>query len=265
MPDAEPDWDALIANYAAARPGPTQAQTYIRKWGSASKPVLLTCDDGHAYVVKGGHAGRQIVNDQVVGQLGQALGAPGAPVTVVEVAAELIAAEPELQNLNGAPMAHGIWHGSRHIAGVSEDRQGFDHMGLPDNRPRFARLALLYGWAGGSDHQFLYGKAPPELVYSVDHGHFFAGGPDWTEASLAGAGPAVPDPTICATCALTAPELDEARQALQALDAPAVIARAVAAPLDTWTLTPAERVALARYLHRRYQDLVAPPPAPGAP
>ena len=45
---------------------------------------------------------------------------------------------------------------------------------------RCALLAVMYGWFQAGDNQLLYRKTPPELVFSVDHGHFFPGGPEWT-------------------------------------------------------------------------------------
>ena len=81
------------------RPQPVRALTYIRKWGSASAPVLLTCDDNHAYVVKGAYAKRQIMNDHVVAHLGIYLKAPVGEVARVEVTAELVENEPGHRSL----------------------------------------------------------------------------------------------------------------------------------------------------------------------
>lgn len=74
-------------------------------------PVLLECNDGGSYVVKGKQAGRQIVNDQVIAALGRSMGAPVPVPMLVDVPAELIALEPELQQL--APdvaLAPGVSH-----------------------------------------------------------------------------------------------------------------------------------------------------------
>ena len=53
------------------------------------------------------------------------------------------------------------------------DRDAFRYYDEPDNRSRFAALSVLYTWTGATDHQFIYKKQMPHLVFSVDHGHFF--------------------------------------------------------------------------------------------
>jgi hypothetical protein len=65
---------------------------------------------------------------------------------------------------------------------------------VPDNRPRFAALAVLYGWIPAGDAQLIYRQTVSHLVYSVDHGHFFPGGPNWTLAGLSGFVPLSPSP-----------------------------------------------------------------------
>jgi hypothetical protein len=64
-----------------------------------------------------------------------------------------------------------------------------------DNKYRFAAAAVMYSWLGASDRQFIYGKAGSHKVYSVDHGHFFQNGPNWTIASLSAAPPPQRIPT----------------------------------------------------------------------
>jgi hypothetical protein len=169
---------------------------------TSSQPVLLACDDGSDYVVKGQQAGRMIVTDQVVGRLGGAVLAPVAEITLIDVPAELINAEPEMSH-----MRPGVSHGSRWLANCS-DSKGFEQTTVPENRDRFARLALLYGWVIASDHQFIYENAEPRLVHSVDHGHFLAGATNWTEETLRHAPAPAPDNNVVAACSLTTEELD---------------------------------------------------------
>jgi hypothetical protein len=254
-----PDWPTVIAAAMAGGAAPVSAKTYIRKWGSASRPIALSCDDGLVYVVKGSQAGRQAVNDHIVGHLGLALGAPTGRPALVRVGQALIDAESELRDLHGSgPFVAGVWHGCQHLGNVSDDREGFLHQGVPENRPRYGRLAILYGWAYSQDHRFLFNKAEPRLVFSVDHGHFFPGGPDWTAGTLAGHAntPAVPDPAIVGGCALTHAELRGVVGALEAVREAAIVG-AVAAPLPEWGLSMDERVAMARHLARRRGELLA--------
>ncbi len=163
--------------------------------------------------------------------------------------AELIAVQPELSHIRT-----GLCHGSLWIRDCT-DRLGFEHANEPPNRSRFARLAILYGWIGANDHQFIYLKDPPHLVFSVDHGHFFPGGPNWTAATLAGAPQASPDPTVISGCALTDVELRTACLELEGVDG-RIIAAAIAAPLDDWGISANERIVVAEYLFRRRSELL---------
>jgi hypothetical protein len=252
-------WSTRIVASFTRRPAPLNGKTYIRKWPTASRPVALSCDDGQVYVVKGRQAGRQAINDHIVSALGALLGAPTARPALVRVDQGLIDAERELQDLHGSgPFVAGVWHGTLHVGNVSDDREAFAHQTVPENRLRFAHLAVLYGWAYTSqDHQFLYAKTEPRLVFSVDHGHFFPNGPDWTIASLqAHSTVAVPDPTITASCSLNSTEVREARTVLGGLDELREIAWAVAAPLEEWGLSMDERVAMAEYLARRRREML---------
>lgn len=243
------DWRQLIEYFAGRRRHSATAYTFLKKWGSASAPVQLRCDDGQEYVVKGPQTGRVAVNDQIVGRLGEALGAATGRVGLIDVPAELIAAEPELSHLTA-----GLCHGSLWIRDSTE-RLGFEHADIPQNRQRFALLAVLYGWVVANDHQFIYLKMPPNLVFSVDHGHFFPGGPNWTRDSLATAPRAEADVAIAGACALTEEELRTACGELVSIDS-RTIAGAVATPPDQWGILLEERVALAEYLARRQSEML---------
>lgn len=245
-----PDWDALFAAAVAAPPPVVTAQTFVKKWATASQPAALECDDGVTYVVKGRQAGRMVANDQIVARLGSIANAPTGVPTLVDVPADLIAREPELQHFQP-----GIAHGTVWLSGCGE-RAGIDHMAAAENRGRFAGLAWLFGWLAAGDHQFIYENAAPHRVYSVDHGHFFPGGPDWTTASLAGAPAPAPFSEIITSCGLTTAELEAAKPAYRAVTDEAVGA-AVAAPPDDWGLNQSERVALAGFVASRRDVLFA--------
>ena len=245
----EPDQDPaeLIEVARSTRPLPLQAKTYLGKRRSSfSNPVDLMCNDSNVYVVKGRQAGRAdvsraIVNDHIVGRLGTLLDAPVPQIALVEIPSELIAAQPEMQHI-----IPGIAHGSRSVEGVSEKLQ-IQHHDLSENRSRFVLLAVLFGWTVANDRQFFYNKAEPYLVYSFDHGHFFPGGPNWTEASLVQHQDARLDQHITQACSLLDEEIRDAVEQLRKIDDRA-IAEVVAGPPDEWGLTQAERVALFKYL-----------------
>jgi hypothetical protein len=174
--EAPEDLRTQIAAEFCNRPAPIKATTYLQKWPSHSQPVALMCEGGSKYVVKALQAnrvaemGRVLVNDHVTARLGTLVRAPVPQCALIDVPAELIANQPEMSHL----MA-GIAHGSQFVENVTE-RAGFEHANVLENRPRFALLAVLFGWIGAQDHQFVYSKTAPQLVYSVDHGHFFPGG-----------------------------------------------------------------------------------------
>lgn len=242
-------WRGLLAEAAQKPPPVYRAITYLKKWDTASKPVLLRCSDGSEFVVKGANAGKQAVNDQIVGRLGRAMGAPVGEVALVEVPQELVAIEPEMTHVTP-----GLAHGSRLIGDCSE-RARIRHHDDPDNRGRFAALAVLYGWIHASDHQVIYENTPPHRVHSVDHGHFLPGGPKWSVESLRkGASPA-PDPALVSTCGLTDPEIRAAAQGLRSVS-DETICRAIAAVPRDWAITEDERLALARYLAHRRDELI---------
>jgi hypothetical protein len=236
---------------AAQRPASVRAQTFLHRLPSSSSGACaFLCDDGRTHCVKGRQNGRVAANDQVVGRLAQLLAVAVPETSLVEVTAALIGLEPQI-----AHFIPGVGHGCLWVDDVT-DRLGLDYAQLPENRPRFAGLAVLYSWAGVcQDHQLLYKKPDPHLVYSVDHGHFLHGGPNWTSQTLAAAPGAILDPFF-ASCGLTAQDYLPYRQALRDVaDEP--IAIAVSTPPDEWGVTLEERIDLADYLARRRSQLLA--------
>lgn len=237
-----------IEHIRASQPGPDAvAKTYHQRWESDSKPVLLTADDGNDYVVKGLHKGRVLVNDRVVGLLGALLGAPVAYVALIDVPHELISLEPEMSH-----MSPGISHGTLFLRGCG-DREGIAHADGA-NRDRFARLAVLYGWALARDLQVIYENAPPHIVHSVDHGHFFPSGPNWTEESLAAAGAPQPDQKIITDAKLSAEELRIVLPQLEAVTDDELVEIVGGVPVS-WGLTIPESVTLVAYLQERRDQL----------
>lgn len=241
---------ARLVDLALARaPVYVRATTFRKAWSSASRPVLVLCDDGEEYVVKGSQAGRMIFNDHVAATLGAAIGAAVGLPRLVDLPAALIGLQPEMAHLTP-----GLAHGTRWIPGSTE-RESIQYTGVPENRSRFAALAVLYGWLGAGDHQFIYEAAAPNRVTSVDHGHFFPGGPDWTAASLATAPPPTLDSVIETACHLTPEEVEGPKLALSAVS-DAYIAVAVGRPPSAWNASRSERLALAAYLATRRDLLV---------
>jgi len=239
----------------AAQPAPIRAHTYLGHFSSFSRPVILSCDNGKVYVVKARQpnrpeVSRAMISERVIGGLANAFGAPVPEVGLIDVPNELCA-QPEMNH-----MMAGVAHGSQYIQNATE-RANIAHYDLPENRRRFSLLALLYGWAQAGDHQFIYDKDVPHYVHSVDHGHFFPGGPNWSSATLdAAIQPAEADAQLIGACTLTPAELCEAAERLGDVGTAAVAVTVSNVPAE-WGLTPDERVAMIAFLTRRRLELIA--------
>ncbi|MCA1789088.1 MAG: hypothetical protein LC667_04280 [Thioalkalivibrio sp.] len=200
--------------------------------------------------MKGRHAGRSAVNDQVIGRLGKAMGAPVPRVTLVDVPGELISMQPEM-----AHMQPGLAHGSEVVPSVS-DSYLIEHATARVNRGRFAKLAVLWGWVSVFDRQYLYTEDDRPILFAADHGHAFPRGPDWTRRSLLSAAtPAELDHELADACRFTQGEIQAAADALRGID-DAGIVKAVAAPPGEWGFGMPDRAALAQYLSRRRRELL---------
>jgi hypothetical protein len=244
----ENEWLSLLETFDAHRDNPIRAITFRKALRTKAEPVLVKCEDGKEYFIKGQQAGRQIVNDQIVARIGQALGASVGEPSIIEVSRELIEVNPNLSHISP-----GTAHGTVFIPDC-RDEWSLIATSEPSNRSRLVLLALLYGWMFSNDRQFLFDKHPPRLIHSVDHGHFFPGGPDWTIEDLQKAPKAKLDPYF-ADCNFTPMELTDAKVALASITDETII-RAVSTPPDTWGLTIEERLALIGYLTRRKQELL---------
>lgn len=248
---ADPDWRALIES--ASAPGEdVTGVTFVRKWPTYSQPVAVGCDDGSTYVVKAlrnNHdMSKSIFNERVVGTLGRLLGAPIPELRLVELPQELIDAEPEMQH-----MLAGVAHGSSLVPNCSDRLPNIAEPNGKRNKKAYARLGLLYGWVPAGDHQLVSTLDAARDLYSVDHGHFFAGGPDWTDATLAAAAPPAVDAQFAPYVAEN--DLEEALDDFRSVDNEA-IASAVASAPDSWGVPIDERVTVAKYLATRRDTLI---------
>lgn len=253
LEDSRARWEQELKAAISHPVGSIQAVEFTRAWRTKSEPVLLKCEDDFEYVVKGQQAGRQIVNDQLVARLGELLQAPVGKPAIVYVPQELIDNE---RNLCG--FRAGTAHGTRLIKGCFDVRcsSASDLIATnePDNRLRLILLAVLYSWTHANDHQFLYKKNPPRLIYSVDHGHFFPNSPNWTIEDLENDSFEGFD-AIFDHCTFNTIELMEARERLEAITESQIL-RVVAAPPLDWDFTIEERLAMIAYLVRRQRELL---------
>jgi hypothetical protein len=270
MPTDE-EWRTLIIGAMAQRAAPIIANEYRRDpvRQSFAAPPLLACEDGAEYWVKSiskdsplgavrnDHASGMI-NDQILGRVARKLHLEAVPsVALIEIPDSLIAIERRLEKV-----AVNLAHGSLNAATSCTDRLDFDHGGYcrqPINRSRVAGLAVFYGLAVAQDHQVIYRLSGDPLVFSVDHGHFFPHGPNWRPEHLdAVAGGAI-DLKVVTDCGLTPRELAEPLRRLSEFTAEG-IAECVAAPPDEWLFTEIDRIAVARFLWRRRDAILASVP-----
>lgn len=219
---------------------------------TASKPVRARDVAGRIYILKGMQAGRQIFNDQVVAQLGMLLEAPVAQPFITDIDVMLTSDPDEPQFSYFKP---GLAHASLFIPDCEDDRDIRRYQGQPENRDRFARLSVLYGWVGAADRQFIYKKQYPNHVYSVDHGNFFPRGPEWTIEDLIQAPEAMLDTEITKICNFEQAELQGAITALNDLSEQELL-QAIARPSAEWGITIKERLVVVDYLVRRRQELL---------
>jgi hypothetical protein len=98
-PPPPPDWKALLEAVAAVPHVSINAETFVKAWPSASRPVAVKCVDGNTYVIKGSNAGRQAVNDFIAAKLGLLVVAPVPPSALIAIPEELRLATPEMTHL----------------------------------------------------------------------------------------------------------------------------------------------------------------------
>lgn len=226
-----------------------RALTPVLRVGGMSRAVVIDCDDGRRYVVKGRQVMRPLIADHVVGRLATIIDAPVPEVALVEVSKALIVPGSFLEHFEP-----GIGHGSLFMQECldSHSPQYWDEAA---NLERFAVLAVLNGWADAADQQFLYSKNAPHLVYSVDHGSFFVGSSEWTADDLRHAPAADVDRWLTSSAAVGREQLRSAVARLKWVTDD-VIAGVIAGLPNEWGITLNERLALAQYLARRRDDLL---------
>jgi hypothetical protein len=252
-------WAERLQNGAAERLfQAARAETFVKRRYSASQPIDLKCGDGNLYVVKALRSdirqGRMMFNDQIVARLGRLIGAPVADVGLIDIPKQLIDLNPE-RNTQMGHVIPCIAHGSRCFENVSERVDAFSHVSDDDNKSRFAAAGVLQAWVVASDRQFIYETVDPFRVYSVDHGHYFPHGPDWTTAHLTNAAPAAVAADLKNACALSQSDIAEVCVKLNTVSE-TDIGTILAIPPDTWDVPLPDRIALAEFLWMRRNELI---------
>lgn len=220
-----------------------EVKTVIKRWPTASAPVRVSCNDNQQYVIKGSQNGKALYNEYVCARLGNLLNAAVAWVRFADIPAGM-RADPDL-----AHFGPGLALGSLVMPEASE-RGVISYTDVPANRSRFASLAVLYSWCVANDHQLLYEQIPPHTVLSNDHGYFFPGGPNWTEAALTAAQATVTRDPWFNGCGLVDADFAPYWPLLNAIT-DQEITDITSAPPQQWGVPQAERTALAQFLIAR--------------
>ena len=216
---------------------------------NASRPVLVSCDDGREWIIKGGQLGKTPFNEQMIASLAALVAAPVPETGLVYVPPVVVRLEPQM-----AHFSPGLAHGSVRIDNCTEERA------LPyqnaENRARYAALSLLYSWTDSADEQVLYRQDPlPVLVYSHDHGYFLPPpGPEWTVDTLKAGKPPVKKPFFN-FCGLSPGDYREPIQRIAALQKTDIASAVCRAPAE-WVVSEDERCAVAGYLWARIPQVI---------
>lgn len=152
-----------------------------RQGGSAA--FLGAASDGKRYWIKplnNRQDPRVCVTEQIVGRIGELLGAPTCIVRTIEISTALAGWRFHDQ----ATLEAGIAHASLETPNALET-YSLEHRKDDANASRHAYLLALYDLCWGDDPQWLMDVADEYSFYSHDHGLYLPDGPFWTEASLA--------------------------------------------------------------------------------
>jgi hypothetical protein len=246
------DWRVLVTNIESAETD-VEVTTFHRKSPSRAGPAFVDCSDGDQYWIKGNpNLVRENFTEQVVGSLGICLGAPIPRIEIVKLGPTLQSGQSELSH-----HAVGFVHASRNEPDCTDVRPPIVHHDEPENRSRFAALAILYTWTGAQDHQFIYKKQAPRLVFSFDHG-LFCGAINPENAWIPWLVNAAPVTQLDAFFAPAKLQKDELLPYFGALESvtPLHIAMSVARSPDTWAVTLDAKLAVCQYLERRREEVL---------
>ena len=174
--------------------------------------------------------------------------APVGEVVLVDVPSELI----ENHDDEMAGFNPGITHGCRFVSRCIPAINKVQYIHTA-NRPRYAKLAFLYGWTVANDHQFCF-EIPGYLVHSFDHGEFFPNGPQWNEESLLSCASVSIDKLIAEACRFDESDLNQAKPSLNDITE-IIVANIIANVPGDWRITLEEKVALANFLLYRCIEL----------
>jgi len=264
------EWRPLVAE--ALRQRAQEPLLEMHGWQGyvfGGSSMLVTGEEDALYVLRPVAYGSGHQHELIANQLGQALGAPVGKAGAARIAAAARAADPLLRNLSG------IYPVSAYLADHDHSRELRADLGgswwevieplafRVENRPRWALLAIFYGWLGSpAKVQVLYEPEEPHHVVSVDQDDFLTEGvwqhdPHEVWPILPLRGQAAPFRPIVEPLGLTPDELGAAGAHLARITSE-VIAAAVAAPPDEWGYTLDLRARIATGIALARDQMISP-------
>lgn len=143
---------------------------------TGTKPPLVHADDDNAYILKflnNDHGPEATINEVVVSVIGEAIGAPVAPWSIVRVPEEL------RQIIDNRIIEPGLAFGSRVVPTVGVERMGgtIANVNRDGNINRVPQLIALWHLCNALDIQVVFDSSADNKIYSVDHGLWFGSHP----------------------------------------------------------------------------------------
>ena len=143
---------------------------------TGTKPPLVYADDDNAYILKfleNDHGSEATINEVVVSVIGEAIGAPVAPWSIVRVPEDL------RQIIDNRIIEPGLAFGSRVLPTVGVNRMGatIANVNRDGNINRIPQLIALWHMCNALDIQVVFDSSEDSKIYSVDHGLWFGSHP----------------------------------------------------------------------------------------
>jgi hypothetical protein len=256
---SDEDLMKMIQEAITKCPAPTKMVTDRKqRRGGGSQPAKLADTDGTDWWVKSPRLAekqkRTAAADLFCGLIGKAINAPVSEVGVVELPKELVDGDPKALGYLKA----GTCHGSKAVSEKEMDQIWIrpDYKDKPENRPRYAAIAVLYGLLDAGDSQLHY-DPDTRIVYTLDHGDFLPGSFNWNEKKITDAPDAAkPYARAISEFQITEEELRVALVDLKSMSVQQVVDAAARVPAS-WGITESERLALVKLVLRRQAAMTA--------
>lgn len=184
-PSIRGHWDGAFTGKRTATADLSLVAPLQKSKAGGSGSFLASASDGRRYWIKplnNLQCERVCITEQVVGRVGQLLGAPTCAVKTIEIPSAL--AGWQFHADENAKLEAGIAHASLETLNAMETRL-LERRRDDSNAARHAYVLALYDLCWGDDAQWLMDVGDEYRFYSHDHGLYFPQGPWWTVQDLA--------------------------------------------------------------------------------